>query len=114
MPTTMHILCMLNVEGAPGVFEFKPSDGYNPYGSRKLAAMISVAEFPDSVNQWSMRVVIYSTPIRNLDRSWNCQNWVGDALEQLGAAGYLTAVQRESAYHQMIRVVMQARDGSSA
>ncbi|KAJ5737075.1 uncharacterized protein N7483_002200 [Penicillium malachiteum] len=73
MPTTIHILVyvsepidlieyrhaglflkfpagsstLLNVEGAPGVFDFKPRDGYKPEDSRKLAATIPVADFPD-------------------------------------------------------------------
>ncbi|KAJ5093215.1 hypothetical protein N7456_009076 [Penicillium angulare] len=103
---------LMNAEGTPGLFEFKAREDYAPEFSIKLAATIPVAEFSDAVNPWSIRPVVSATPIKNGDLGWNCQNWVADALGRLVDFGYLTTAQREPAYRQMIRVIMEAPDNS--
>jgi hypothetical protein len=104
--------CVMHVEGAPGIFEFKPLDNYKPEQSRKIANRFLVAELQDSISEVSIRGVVSRTPVKNspADADWNCQNWVADALTRMVNNGYLSASQRASAIDQMTDACLEAKD----
>ena len=50
------------------------------------------------------------TPIDNSDPSWNCQNWVGDALKKLSDRQWITNGAFSEAIDAMGEVVVDAPD----
>lgn len=99
--------CVLHIEGAPGIFEFHLKENYNPEQSQCLAKKIPVAEIPNSIDELSIRGVISRTPVK-LDRDWNCQSWVGDALTRMVKNGQIDIDQRESAVYSMVDACLEA------
>ncbi len=55
---------------------------------------------------------IKSTPVNNSDRSWNCQNWIGDALKKLSDQPWITNDPRSKAIDAMAEVIVYAPDDS--
>ena len=50
------------------------------------------------------------TPIPVGEADWNSQNWVGDALDRLVAAGHLDRKTRDRGLDEMVDVIMEAGD----
>lgn len=55
-------------------------------------------------------MAVLSTPIRNGDADWNCQNWVGDALGRLVRKGFISGVQKEEGIDAMVDAVLEGAD----
>ncbi|WEW60287.1 hypothetical protein PRK78_005772 [Emydomyces testavorans] len=71
-------------------------ESYDPKKSITLAGQSSVGHFT-TVSMDAMASEVEGTPVKNDDEEWNCQNWVGEALERLVARGWLTAQTRSDA-----------------
>lgn len=77
----------------------------------ELARVIRIASIPDSIPGDMLRQTISETHInKNESGDWNSQNWVGDALGRLVAAGYLDAKDRDRGLDEMVDVVVEAGD----
>lgn len=100
---------LLHIEGSPGDFQFNPLDDYDPDSSTHLVKRINVGEVPDLISQGSNRAVVSRTPLEK-DLGWNCQTWVGDALERMVKSQYLTASERGAALDAMVIVLLEAKD----
>lgn len=79
-----------------------------------LAKAALVAYIPDTVSVSSLRAVISGTPVAGQEMDWNSQNWVGDALERLVTAGYLTPEQKDKGLDGMVDIILEATDEESA
>jgi hypothetical protein len=101
---------LIHIRGAYGIFSLEEKTHYDPEASRSLAGKIPVAELPDSISTASIKSTVISTPIKNSDREWNCQNWVGDALSRLVKHGFLDPERRITGFNKMIDVCMEAKD----
>ncbi|KAK2812207.1 hypothetical protein FQN50_001565 [Emmonsiellopsis sp. PD_5] len=103
---------LFHITGASGFFTFDSSPGYDPSESKSLRNIINVGELPEGVPKAAVEAIIAATRIHNgiNDADWNCQNWVGDALQQLVAQNWLTATQRETAVNQMVTACFEAKD----
>lgn len=99
--------CVLHIKGAPGILEFHMKENYNPEQSQYLGKKIPVAEIPESIDELSIRGVISRTPVK-LDRDWNCQNWVEDALIRMADNGYIDISQQQSAFYSMFDTCLEA------
>lgn len=82
----------------------------NTLTAADLARVIQVSSLPDTVPASSLQRTVAETPILNDDTDWNSQNWVGDTLDRLVAAGYLDAEAQARVLDEMVDAVMEATD----
>lgn len=82
----------------------------NTLTAADLARVIQVSSLPDTVPVSSLQRTVAETPILDDDADWNSQNWVGDTLERLVAAGYLSAEAQGRGLDEMVDAVMEATD----
>lgn len=94
--------------GGHPFFKFQ-KDSQDPISDPPIA-WIPVSTAPDSVTKAMILSACTSTSVRNtnLDRDWNCQNWVGDALTELVKAGCLTTEERKVAIGRMVEIILEA------
>jgi hypothetical protein len=101
-----------HVTGGSGFFQLEEKWNTSPpYESRHFERMIPVvtAQTP-TANNLNIRNTIYSTPINNAERAWNCQTWIGDGLRRLQEAELIPATTATRAADQMVDVLMEAPD----
>lgn len=78
-----------------------------------LGRIIPVAEIPSITPISALRSIVAATPIADNgggDGDWNSQDWVGNALDRLVAAGYLDRNTRDRGIDRMIDAVLEAKD----
>ncbi len=97
----------LHVTGSAGVFA-REEDSRNPRKSELFVGAVHLATIRASGS--SLRNAIWSTPVNNADRGWNCQNYVGDALESCAREGLISEEQIDYAIDGMVDLVQQARE----
>lgn len=101
----------IHVTGVAGSFLREESLGRNPLQSASRCGHVIVANIhPTSETDSRLRDTIYATPPVNTDRSWNCQHWVGDALQRCVNARLITSKQLEVATENMIDILLDAPD----
>jgi hypothetical protein len=89
-------------------------DHYDPNSSTslKFAGEVVVARLRRAVTKSEIRSILREgAPTRNRDPEFNCQIWVGDALQVLVNAHLITREERSNGISGMIDVTMEARDG---
>ncbi|KAI3332794.1 hypothetical protein F4824DRAFT_282646 [Ustulina deusta] len=97
----------LHVTGSAGVFA-REEDSRNPRKSELFVGAVHLATIRASGS--SLRNAIWSTPVNNADLSWNCQNYVGDALESCAREGLISEEQIDYAIDGMVDLVQQAQE----
>ncbi|KAL9131432.1 MAG: hypothetical protein Q9217_000646 [Psora testacea] len=83
---------LLHVTGASGFFQAEAKAGEDPSKSKKFVKKILVGQIQGQAKT-AIESTIQLTPVNNLDRSWNCQTWVGDALKKLSDRRWITKKQ---------------------
>jgi len=102
---------LLHITGASGFFATESKSGEEPTRSNKFIKKISVGVIQGQ-ERANIESTIKATPIKNLDRSWNCQNWIGDALKRLSDQRWITPEARSAAIDAMAEVIIDAPDES--
>lgn len=100
---------LLHVTGASGFFQTEVKSGEDPSKSKKFVKKILVGKIQGQ-EKAAIQSTITSTPVKNSDRSWNCQNWIGDALKKLSDLRWITINARSEAIDAMADVVIDAPD----
>lgn len=101
----------LETSGATGSFVKQDVPDCDPLQETGSCGHVQVATRPMTSEADSiLRNTIWSTPLKNDDRSWNCQNWVGDALHRCVDAACLTRAQMEAALDGMVDILLEATD----
>ncbi len=102
---------LLHIVGTSGIFQPQVKQNEDPSKSQKFVRKIAVAKIQGrSRNDLQSRIM--ATPIKNSDKSWNCQHWIGDALVRLSNPGWISSSAREAAVDTMADVVTDAPDES--
>ncbi|WEW59037.1 hypothetical protein PRK78_004505 [Emydomyces testavorans] len=103
---------VFHITGAHGFFKFEERKQYDPSKSIKLRKKVEVGEISAEVPKLAIRSILAATKVRNGidDGDWNCQNWVGDALQQLVDQSWLSAELRDNAIDQMLDACLEAED----
>ncbi|KAJ5819860.1 hypothetical protein N7474_005451 [Penicillium riverlandense] len=106
---------LMEIVGSHGFFTFSERINWDiPVHSTELARIITLTLLPQKATIAEipkLRATVASTPIlANGERDWNCQNWVGDALARLVAAGYLDSAERNRGLDGMVDAVLEAKD----
>ena len=102
---------LLHVTGGRGFFDFERQLGRAPEDSKLFIRKILVGTVVRQ-ERATIEAIIMATSVRNADRSWNCQNWVGDALKKLSDYQVITREARTKAIDDMTEVVVEAPDAS--
>jgi len=78
---------------------------------KDLAAdLIPVASNISEADVKRIRFVVSTTRVDNKDRSWNCQNFVGDALRRVKNEGIITREEFDGSLDRMADVILEAPD----
>jgi len=109
LPDTTTLL--LHLTGASGFFQTDVKPGETPSKSKRFIEKIPVGKIQGQTKA-AIESIIKVTPIKNSDRSWNCQNWIGDALKKLSDRQWITSDARSKAIDAMAKVIVDAPDGS--
>ncbi|OXV10819.1 hypothetical protein Egran_01417 [Elaphomyces granulatus] len=100
---------LIHVTGASGFFQAEVRPGEEPTRSKKFIKKIFVGTITGQTKT-AIESTIKFTPIDNSDRSWNCQNWVGDALKKLSDRQWITGGAFSKAIDAMVEVIIDAPD----
>lgn len=100
---------ILHIIGASGFFHIEARPGKDPSKSRRFVLKILVGEIKGQKKD-VIESVIQSTGVNNTDTSWNCQNWVGDALRTLSDKGWITNDARSNAIDAMAETFVNMPD----
>ncbi len=100
---------LLHVTGASGFFQTEVKPGEDPSKSKKFVKKILVGKIQGQ-EKAVIQSTITSTPVKNSDRSWNCQNWIGDALKKLSDRRWITSDARSDTIDAMADVIIDAPD----
>ena len=98
----------LHVTGASGFFQFQ-EEPVETAEDIDIVGKIYVGDIDDPAGK-AVLSIISRTPVDNSDRSWNCQNWVGDALKRLSERRLITDADRSKAIDAMVEVLLDAPD----
>ncbi|PGH33456.1 hypothetical protein GX50_03691 [[Emmonsia] crescens] len=99
---------MVHVSGTSRNFVFQIREGYQPETSSNLAGRVHVALLPHTME--ALRAKSQQVPINNAEDEWNCQHWVGEALQKFVGDGLITAEVRAKAVDEMVDIALQAID----
>lgn len=102
---------ILHATGASGFFQVEVKPGKEPSTSRRFVKQIPVGKI-NGQGKDAIESTIQSTPVNNWDPSWNCQNWVGDAMKKLSDRGWITNDARSKAIDAMAEIIVDAPDES--
>lgn len=102
---------LIHITGASGFFQGEVKENQDPSKSQKFVRKIPVAKI-EGQSKDAIRTRIRATPIKNSDRSWNCQNWIGDALKTLSDQQWISKTARQTAINTMAEAVVDAPDES--
>lgn len=103
------ITLLIHVTGSSGFFQAEVRPGEEPTRSKKFIKKITVGTIMGQTKA-AIESAIKFTPIDNSDPSWNCQNWVGDALKKLSDRQWITNGAFSEAIDAMGEVVVDAPD----
>lgn len=109
VPNTSPLL--LHITGATGFFQAEVKLGEDPSKSKKFVMKIPVGEIQGE--KTAIESTIKSVVINNTDRSWNCQNWIGDTLEKLSDQQWIPSDACFKAIDAMAGVIVDAPDDLS-
>jgi hypothetical protein len=101
---------IIHVTGPNMAYQLQTNDNYDPTKSRKFAKEVPVGNLTTPMTKTQLASILYQTPIDNRSREFNCQTWVGNALQRLATSGYLTRSDCDKGITGMIDATMEAAD----
>lgn len=104
---------VIHVMGSYAFFQLEEIwNGPKPVHADGLIRGVTVGTWRTSEDdKHDLLAVIRNTPINNAERGWNCQNWIGDALQMLEAEGLLSHGAVQAAGDAMVDTILEAKDG---
>ncbi|KAF3904536.1 hypothetical protein ABW21_db0201221 [Orbilia brochopaga] len=100
----------LDVKGGHGFFEYEEqtrSESVRLSSSLAPSGLIHVANISSSYAD-AFRSIVANTNINNDERAWNCQNFVGEALQRVQRDNLITEEQYLGAIDQMATIILEA------
>lgn len=91
-------------------YQLQTKDNHDPTKSRKFAKEVPVGKLTTPMTKAQVAQIIYETPIDNRSREFNCQTWVGDALQLLATKGYLAQKDCDNGISRMVDATLEAKD----
>lgn len=101
---------ILHITGGSPSFSFERRQQEDPTTIKTFVKKIPVEPLVNSPTKGQLVSRIMTTPVKNSDPSWNCQNWVGDALDRLVQGNWITSRTSSDAIGLMADVIIEARD----
>ncbi|KAF2245136.1 hypothetical protein BU26DRAFT_433955, partial [Trematosphaeria pertusa] len=101
---------IIHIIGPNMAYQLKTRDNYNSTTSRKFAKEVLVRTLTTPITKAQLVALIYQTPVNNLSREFNCQTWVGDVLQNLAKAGYVTRGACDSSINAMVDAIIEAKE----
>jgi hypothetical protein len=109
-PTDGEKPMIVHAAGPKGEYVLETKDDYDPATSPMLAKEVHVASTRVPASKIQVAAILHQTPVRNRDPEFDCQKWVGDALQKLVEAGCIEQEECERGIEGMVEVIMEAED----
>lgn len=109
-PANANTPMIIHATGPKGEYVLETKDNYDPTRSTRLAKEVRVGSLRTPMTKAQLAALLYQTPIKNRDREFDCQKWVGDALQRLATAGYILQKDCDSGIDRMVEATMEAKD----
>jgi len=100
----------IDVVGSTKAFAFHVRENYRPEGSARWATTVPVADLKKLLTPTLLIDLMRAVPINNDDPEFSCQNWVGFALKDLSAHGYISQEDYRNGFDKMVDATMEAED----
>ncbi|KAK2797412.1 hypothetical protein FQN50_009213 [Emmonsiellopsis sp. PD_5] len=100
-----HTGTLIHATNSQGPWRVEMRVGYNPATSINIVGSALVAHLP--VHPDAVLGVLQQVPIKN-ELEWNCQHWVGDALQAMVVHQFITPQVRGQVLDQMVEILIQA------
>ena len=101
----------LHVAASARDFEREETVNRDPAGSDLYLGRTHVATIQATgSSDRRLRNAIWTTAVNNAEYDWNCQSWVGDALNSCVAGGLLSGSEVDAAIDQMAVILLEAPD----
>ncbi|KAI1172132.1 hypothetical protein F4777DRAFT_20343 [Nemania sp. FL0916] len=99
-----------HIRGSQKEFQFEARPGYNPAGSITFEKRIQIGWLAHPLDRAEMVTIFSEVPVNNTQDGYNCQQWVGDALEYLVAKKLLSHKAMGDGIDGMVDATMEAKD----
>lgn len=103
-----------HVEGAPQRFLIQELPNYDGTQSQRFAKQVNVGYLQVPMTLSQLRELMFSMEPDNSSAEYNCQNWVGMALEKLVSSNYLTQQEVSDAIDDMAAAILEATQEDQA
>ncbi|MCJ1458674.1 hypothetical protein MMC28_009048 [Mycoblastus sanguinarius] len=100
---------LLHVIRVGGLFQTEFKAGENPESSETFIKKILVGEIKGQ-SKATIESKIKTTPVNGSDVSWDCHNWVDDALKKIEKEGWITSDARSKAIDDVVDAIVDAPD----
>lgn len=101
---------IIHAAGPNMAYQLETKDNYDPTKSRHFAKEVVVGMLRTPMTKAQLASIIYQTPVNNESREFNCQTWVGDALQKLATMQYLTQKDCDDGIARMVDATMEAEE----
>lgn len=99
----------VHVEGSAQMFQYSELTSYDPQKSARLVRLVNVGYLLKDASRAQIQHLMRLVPVDNSEKSWNCQHWVGSALERLRDAGRLSSDDCEAGLDGMVTAIAGAQ-----
>jgi hypothetical protein len=101
---------IVHIVGPNMLYELQARDNYDPSTSRGFVKEVSAGRLRVPMSKNQLASLIGQTPIDNSSHGFNCQIWVGNALQRLATAGYITQRDCDTGVDKMVDATMEAEE----
>lgn len=101
---------LIQASGPKGEYVLETVDNCDPATNSALAKEVHVATIRAPVSKIQLAALLYQVSVRNGDPEFDCQKWVGDALQKLAEAGCIERDECEKGIEGMVEIIMEAED----
>jgi hypothetical protein len=101
---------VIHAAGSPRDYRVEVLENYDPSKSRHVVGNVEVGKLLVQVSKAQLVDFVSQTPVNNTVDDWNCQNWVGDAMERMLNAGWITNRIYHNGLDTMADIVTDAKD----
>lgn len=101
---------IIHVVGPSQGYLYQLRDNYDPTTSAKFAKDVPVGYLTKSMTKAQINTIVSAIPIDNSTQEFNCQLWIGDALQKLVDADCLDNATRTAGINGMVDATLEAKD----
>lgn len=101
---------VVHAAGSKRDYRAESIDGYKAAESDNVVGFAELGALQAQISKKELVKFMLETKVDNEADDWNCQSWVGDAMERMLKAGWITNRIYHNGLDQMADVILEAKD----